>query len=170
MQAHYSPSALTHSISRRTRTDPHLLSPKAHNFSMNSPMGYSRPINRIFPVQFLRHSHAMRNWEIIEELMANIERADYTQVSRPSPLECPALPTQVAQQDLCPSCSKSLSAIKSAQTNRKDADCQVSSGLQRSWSTRILKREKGAQPSDIARVCERTLLTSQVSFPLRGHS
>jgi len=63
-----------------------------------------------------------------------------------------------ARGDPCPSCSKSPSAIESAQTSRKNADCQGSSGPQRSWS------------SDVARMREPTSPASQVSFLLRGHS
>ncbi|KAH0839334.1 hypothetical protein J3R83DRAFT_16 [Lanmaoa asiatica] len=64
------PPLLTHSHSQ----------PNIHPYvPMNPTMGYPRPINRIAP-PFLASFHAMEeNWQMTDELMAEIERADYAQ-------------------------------------------------------------------------------------------
>ncbi|KAF9236902.1 hypothetical protein BU15DRAFT_49464 [Melanogaster broomeanus] len=52
---------------------------------MNPMMGYPRPINRIAP-QFLASFNAMQeNWQMTDELMAEIERADYAQTLSQQP-------------------------------------------------------------------------------------
>ncbi|KAG1838984.1 hypothetical protein F4604DRAFT_1691456 [Suillus subluteus] len=65
IQGHYSPSAA------------HLMNPQ---------MSYPRPINRVPPQQFLTHFCTMEeNWDMTEELMAEIERADHAQALSQQP-------------------------------------------------------------------------------------
>jgi hypothetical protein len=187
VQAHYSPPAPIHSMTQpsihqapppppqHAHSQPNI---HAHlNMNPPMPMGYPRPINRIAPPHFLMQFHAMEeNWQMTEELMAEIERADYAQAMSqqppvpgmsgvayaggaasgavyvrevPSPLKDPIVERVRANERASP----------------KDADGQGSNGLQRSRSMRVVEREKDTPPSDTARARERPLPASQAGSP-----
>ena len=70
----------------RRSTTPPLPKPDIHeHFPPHPTMGYPRPINRIAP-PFLASFHAMEeHWQMTDELMAEIERADYAQTLSQQP-------------------------------------------------------------------------------------
>jgi len=86
VQDHYPPPAPVHAHTQPNIHQPpqppalmHSLSQPNIHPQMNPQMGYPRPVNRIAP-QFLNSFHAMEeNWQMTDELMAEIERADYAQ-------------------------------------------------------------------------------------------
>ncbi|KAG9308741.1 hypothetical protein JVU11DRAFT_10114 [Chiua virens] len=96
VQEHYTPPALPiHSVTQpNIHQPPQQPPPLPHSHSqpsihshvpMNPTMGYPRPINRITP-QFLASFHAMEeNFQMTDELMAEIERADYVQALNQHP-------------------------------------------------------------------------------------
>ncbi|OJA09434.1 hypothetical protein AZE42_11440, partial [Rhizopogon vesiculosus] len=57
----------------------------AHINSMNPTISYPHPINRIAAPHFLKQHTMEENWQMVEELMAEIERADYTQAMSQQP-------------------------------------------------------------------------------------
>ncbi|KAG0697111.1 hypothetical protein DFH29DRAFT_984406 [Suillus ampliporus] len=142
---------------------------------MNPPMGYPRPINRVPPPQFLTHFHAMEeNWHMTEELMAEIERADYAQALSQQP-SVPGM-SGVAYAGGAASGAVYVREVPSPlkdpvgdrvraneRASPKDADGQGS--VQRSRSMRVVEREKEVQPSDSARARERPLPSSQTGSP-----
>ncbi|KAG2053768.1 hypothetical protein BDR06DRAFT_885301 [Suillus hirtellus] len=144
---------------------------------MNPQMGYPRPINRVPPPQFLTHFHAMEeNWHMTEELMAEIERADYAQALSQQP-PVPGM-SGVAYAGGAASGAVYVREVPSPlkdpvgdrvraneRTSPKDADGQGSGGMQRSRSIRVVEREKEVQPSDSARARERPLPSSQTGSP-----
>ena len=93
-QEHYTPPAPpAHSLSQPNlhQPPPQAPPPLPHSHTqpnihaMNPTMGYPRPINRIAP-PFLSSFHALEeNWQMTDELMAEIERADYAQTLSQQP-------------------------------------------------------------------------------------
>ncbi|KAG2038262.1 hypothetical protein BDR03DRAFT_933652 [Suillus americanus] len=144
---------------------------------MNPQMGYPRPINRVPPPQFLTHFHAMEeNWHMTEELMAEIERADYAQALSQQP-PVPGM-SGVAYAGGAASGAVYVREVPSPlkdpvgdrvraneRSSPKDADGQGSGGMQRSRSIRVVEREKEVQPGDSARARERPLPSSQTGSP-----
>lgn len=196
IQGHYSPSASIHSNMHQAPPPPpqHSLSqpnmhqppplpqhsltqPNVHAHLMNPQMGYPRPINRVPPPQFLTHFHAMEeNWHMTEELMAEIERADYAQALSQQP-PVPGM-SGVAYAGGAASGAVYVREVPSPlkdpvgdrvrvneRSSPKDADGQGSSGMQRSRSIRVVEREKEVQPGDSTRVRERPLPSSQTGSP-----
>lgn len=187
VQGHYSPPAPIHAMSQpNIHQHQGLPPPPQHSHSqpnvhahlnMNPPMGYPRPINRIAPPQFLMQFHAMEeNWQMTEELMAEIERADYAQAMSQQP-SVPGM-SGVAYAGGAASGAVYVREVPSPlkdplgdrvraneRASPKDADGQGSNGLQRSRSMRVVEREKEAQPSDSARARERPLPASQAGSP-----
>lgn len=92
VQEHFPPQGSVHVPAQPTIHQPpppliHSLSqPNIHTLvPMNPQMGYPRPVNRVAP-QFLASFHAMEeNWQMTDELMAEIERADYAQALSQQP-------------------------------------------------------------------------------------
>ncbi|KAF9224583.1 hypothetical protein BS17DRAFT_808244 [Gyrodon lividus] len=154
---------------------------------MNPTMGYPRPINRIAP-HFLASFHAMEeNWQMTDELMAEIERADYAQTLS----QHPAAPGTSgvayaggAQSGAvyireAPSPHKD-SVVDRVRTNErsspKDADSAQgsggSSGRRQVRVEREREREREAQPSDSVQARNRSLPASpgnSPSYSPQGH-
>jgi len=121
--------------------------------------------------------HAMEeNLQMTEELMAEIERADYVQAMSQQP-SGPGM-SGVAYAGGAASGAVYVREVSSPlkdplgdrvraseRASPKDADGQGSNGLQRSRSMRVVEREKEAQPSDSARARERPLPASQAGSP-----
>ncbi|KAJ4467865.1 hypothetical protein J3R30DRAFT_3832464 [Lentinula aciculospora] len=65
-------------LSPERRMSPGILPPAQHQ--VNNITHYPRPINRVPPPQFLSNLHDLeQNWQMTDELMAEIERADLQQ-------------------------------------------------------------------------------------------
>ncbi|OAX32949.1 hypothetical protein K503DRAFT_566416, partial [Rhizopogon vinicolor AM-OR11-026] len=186
VQAHHFPPAPIHAMSQPNihQAPPpppqHSLSQPnihAHINSMNPTMGYPRPINRIAAPHFLTQFHTMEeNWQMTEELMAEIERADYAQAMSQQP-PVPGM-SGVAYAGGAASGAVYVREVPSPlkdplgdrvraneRASPKDVDSQGSNSLQRSRSMRIVEREKDSQPSDTSRARERPLPASQAGSP-----
>lgn len=111
-----------------------------------------------------------------EELMAEIERADYAQALSQQP-PVPGM-SGVAYAGGAASGAVYVREVPSPlkdpvgdrvraneRSSPKDADGQGSGAMQRSRSIRVVEREKEAQPSDSARSRERSLPSSQTGSP-----
>lgn len=85
LQEHYAPTAPPPLHSATMPPPPPHSHSQPNMHAINPTMGYPRPINRIAP-PFLASFHAMEeNWQMTDELMAEIERADYAQTLSQQP-------------------------------------------------------------------------------------
>ncbi|KAI6155892.1 hypothetical protein BKA82DRAFT_414122 [Pisolithus tinctorius] len=89
VQEHYSPgSAHVHSQSLLAPPPMHSISqPNIHAHAQaNSQMGYPREVDRNAPRLLTSYHTVEENWQMTDELMAEIERADYAQALSQQPL------------------------------------------------------------------------------------
>ena len=154
----------------------HSLSQPNIHPQMNPQMGYPRPVNRIAP-QFLNSYHAMEeNWQMTDELMAEIERADYAQALAQQP---PAPGT--AGVAYAGGAQSGAVYIREAPSPHKDSVVDRVRGSGRSSpkeadtgrrpSVRAepqRERDRDVQPSESVRARERPLPASPGSSP-QGH-
>ncbi|KAF8838671.1 hypothetical protein BDN67DRAFT_906954 [Paxillus ammoniavirescens] len=152
---------------------------------MNPNMGYPRPINRIAP-QFLASFHAMEeNWQMTDELMAEIERADYAQTLSQQPAAPGTSGVAYAggaqsgavyiREAPSPHRDSVVDRVRAnGRSSPKDADsAQGSGGSSGRRQVRVEReREREAQPSDSVQARNRPLPASpgnSPSYSPQGH-
>lgn len=151
---------------------------------MNPQMGYPRPINRIAP-QFLASFHAMEeNWQMTDELMAEIERADYAQAlsQQPAAPGTSGVAYAGGAQSGAVYIREAPSPHKDTVVDRvranersspKDADSSQGSGSSGRRQVRVEReRDRDVQPSDSTRARDRPLPASpgnSPSYSPQGH-
>ncbi|KAL4075456.1 hypothetical protein J3A83DRAFT_4088219 [Scleroderma citrinum] len=141
---------------------------------MNPQMGYPRPVNRIAP-QFLSSFHTMEeNWQMTDELMAEIERADYAQAlsQQPAPGTAGVAYAGGAQSGAvyireAPSPHKD-SVMDRVRGNGRSSPKDADTGRRPVRVEPQRERDRDAQPNESVRARERPLPVSVGSSP-QGH-
>ena len=177
VQDHYPPPGPVHAHSQPNIHQPpplmHSLSqPNIHpaHAQMNPQMGYPRPVNRIAP-PFLASFHAMEeNWQMTDELMAEIERADYAQALSQQPPAPGTVGVAYAggaqsgavyiREAPSPSPHKD-SVVDRVRGNGRSSPKEADTG-------RRLQSQREVQPNESVRARERPLPASPGSSP-QGH-